>query len=197
MSSDTALMPDDPQMVKEPSDRTNYQTRGEAPAARDAFSVEPTYDGGKGSQGDWPEFNVPEEQPLNAEEATLLVLYFLERMRKKVITPRSAVLNDDDIFVVEVDLKGAKATVHIHAKTREISEYTIQPVVKEPKPLPIPPRRIALILGAVVATVIFVMLFNFFKLYAAYIIENVSTDYMIIGGAILLIVAGIIWWRRR
>ena len=195
MSSDTALMPDDPQMVQEPSDRTSYQTRGEAPAAHDAFSVEPTYDGGGGSQGNWSELD--EEQPLNAEEATLLVLYFLERMRKRIITPRSAVLNEDEIFVVEVDLKGATATVHIHAKTREISEYTIQPVVKEPKPLPIPPRRIALILGAVVATVIFVMLFNFFKLYAAYIIENVSTDYMIIGGAILLIAAGIIWWRRR
>ena len=195
MSSDTALMPDDPQMVQEPSDRTSYQTRGEAPVAHDAFSVEPTYDGGGGSQGDWSELD--EEQPLNAEEATLLVLYFLERMRKRIITPRSAVLNEDEIFVVEVDLKGATATVHIHAKTREISEYTIQPVVKEPKPLPIPPRRIALILGAVIATVIFVMLFNFFKLYAAYIIENVSTDYMIIGGAILLIAAGIIWWRRR
>ncbi len=184
MSSETALMPDDPQMVQEPSDQVD-----EAQAALD-YTVGPAYEDGQGAYDD-------EEQPLNAEEATVLVLYFLQRMRKRVITPRRAVLNDDNIFVVEVDLKDATATVHINAVTREVVEYTIVPVEKEPKPLPIPPRRIALILGVVTALVIFVMLFNFIKLYAVYIIETVPSDYFLIGGAILLAAAGVIWWRRR
>ncbi len=177
-------MPDDPQMVQEPSDRID-----EAQAALD-YTVGPAYEDGQGAHEDGV-------QPLNAEEATVLVLYFLQRMRKRVITPRRAVLNDDNIFVVEVDLKDATATVHINAVTREVVEYTIVPVEREPKPLPIPPRRIALILGCVTALVIFVMLFNFIKLYAVYIIETVPSDYFLIGGAILLLVAGIIWWRRR
>lgn len=188
MSSETAVMPDDPQMVQEPSDQVD-----EAPETLD-YTVDPDYEDSQ-EANEWSEYE--EEQPLNAEEATVLVLYFLQRMRKRVITPRRAVLNDDNIFVVEVDLKDAAATVHINALTREVVEYTIVPVEKEPKPLPIPPRRIALILGVVTALVIFVMLFNFIKLYAVYIIETVPSDYFIIGGAVLLVAAGVIWWRRR
>ena len=191
MSSETALMPDDPQMVQEPSDRVD-----EAPEALD-YTVGPAHEDGQYAREDWSELDEDEERPLNAEEATVLVLYFLQRMRKRVITPRRAVLNDDNIFVVEVDLKDATATVHINALTREVVEYTIVPVEKEPKPLPIPPRRIALILGGVTALVIFVMLFNFIKLYAVYIIETVPSDYFLIGGAVLLLAAGVIWWRRR
>ena len=191
MSSETALMPDDPQMVQEPSDRVD-----EAPEALD-YTVGPAHEDSQYAREDWSELDEDEERPLNAEEATVLVLYFLQRMRKRVITPRRAVLNDDNIFVVEVDLKDATATVHINALTREVVEYTIVPVEKEPKPLPIPPRRIALILGGVTALVIFVMLFNFIKLYAVYIIETVPSDYFLIGGAVLLLAAGVIWWRRR
>jgi hypothetical protein len=189
MSSETALMPDDPQMVQEPSDQVD-----EASAALD-YTVGPAYEDGRVAREDLSEYD--EEQPLNAEEATVLVLYFLQRMRKRVITPRRAVLNNDNIFVVEVDLKDATATVHINALTREVVEYAIVPVEKEPKPLPIPPKRIAMILGGVTALVIFVMLFNFIKLYAVYIIETVPSDYFLIGGAVLLVVAGVIWWRRR
>lgn len=191
MSSETALMPDDPQMVQEPSDRVD-----EAPDALD-YTVGPAYEDGRGAREEWSEHDEDEEQPLNAEEATVLVLYFLQRMRKRVITPRRAVLNDDNIFVVEVDLKEATATVHINALTREVVEYTIVPIEKEPKPLPISPRRIALILGGVTALVIFVMLFNFIKLYAVYIIETVPSDYFLIGGAVLLVAGGVLWWRRR
>ncbi len=173
MSSDAAQIQGTPQMVQGPAD--------DIESYRD-FA---------------PEYLEEQEQPLNAEEATILVIYFLQRMRKRIITPRRAVLNDNNVFVVDVDLKEATATVHIHAETREILEYTIQPVQKEPKPLPIPPRRIALILGAVVALVIFVMLFNFYTVFYDYIVSTVHTDYLIIGGAIILVIGIVTWWRRR
>ncbi|MCW4036639.1 MAG: hypothetical protein NWE75_05545 [Candidatus Bathyarchaeota archaeon] len=144
-----------------------------------------------------PDYEELLEQPLNAEEATLLVIYFLQRMRKRIVTPRRAVLNDDKVFVIDVDLSEATATVQIHSETREILEYTIQPVQKEPKPLPISPRRIALILGAVVATVIAVMLFNFYTVFYDYIVSAVNTDYLIIAGAVILVAGIVIWWRRR
>lgn len=141
--------------------------------------------------------NVEQELPLNAEEATILVLHFLERMKKRIVSPRKAVLNENKVYVVDVDLKEAAATIHIHSETREIVEYTITERPKEVKPLPIPPRKLAMALGVVIAIVMIVMSYNFLILYAESILSLVPSDYFLVGGAALVVVAGIVWWRRR
>jgi hypothetical protein len=143
------------------------------------------------------EYDKYNESPLNAEEATILVVHFLQRMKKKVITPRKATLNADNVFVVNVDLQEATATVHINAEDREITEYSIETVKKEPKPLPIPPRKIFIGLGAALLVVVAAMFQNFIMLYAESFFMNVNTDYLIIGGALASVAAGVIVWRRR
>jgi hypothetical protein len=138
-----------------------------------------------------------EEQPLNAEEATILVLHFLQRMRKRIITPRKAVLNEDNVFVIEVDLKEAKATIHINAETREIVEYIIEPIVKEIKPLPIPIRRLAIGLAGFLSLLV-VYVFQKPVLDAlSPILSTITSDHLIIGGAVLIVAGGVVWWRRR
>jgi hypothetical protein len=139
------------------------------------------------------------EEPLNAEEATLLVLDFLSRMGMRVDTPRKAVKERDN-FVVYVDLREATATVHINADSREIVEYTITEKEEEPKPLPIAPKKIALILASVTAIIVFFAMFTFFRINMAYIIMNlqsINTDYLIIGAALMVVAGVVIWWRRR
>jgi len=140
-----------------------------------------------------------EEIPLNAEESTVLVLSFLRRMGKRIITPKKAVLTNG-VFVVDVELKGAAAVVHIDRKTREIVEFTIQPEVKEPKPLPIPPARILIMLGAVTVVVVLTMILTFFKMInVAYILSMVNSDHIIIGVGVLGIagVAFLLYRRFR
>ena len=77
-------------------------------------------------------------------------------------------------------------------------EYTIQPEVKEPKPLPIPPRRILVILAAVTVVVVLTMILTFFKmLNVANILSMVDSDQLIIGAAVLGIVGiAFLLWRR-
>jgi hypothetical protein len=143
---------------------------------------------------DTEEYDKYIESPLNAEEATILVVHFLQRMKKKVITPRKATLNADNVFVVNVDLHEATATVHINAEDREITEYSIETVKKEPKPLPIPPRKIFIALGAALLVVVAAMFQNFLMNYAGSFLTNVNTDYLIIGGALALVAVGVIIW---
>jgi hypothetical protein len=177
MSSEPALLPDDPAMVQDIPEAGDRQTNGRPFAAENA-SVQPR---------EW-EPEEEEEIPLNAEEATVLVLSFLRRMGKRVITPRKAVLTDS-VFVVDVELKKAAAVVHIDRNTREIVEFTIQPEVKEPKPLPIPSRRILILLGAVTTVVVLAMVLTFFKLWnVAYVLSQVNSDHLIIGGGVLGVV---------
>jgi hypothetical protein len=171
MSADPTLMPDDPTMVQDIPEEGDRQTR------------EPR----------------EEEIPLNAEESTVLVLSFLRRMGKRIITPKKAVLTNG-VFVVDVELKGAAAVVHIDRKTREIVEFTIQPEVKEPKPLPIPPARILIMLGAVTVVVVLTMILTFFKMInVAYILSMVNSDHIIIGVGVLGIagVAFLLYRRFR
>lgn len=176
MSADPTLLPDDPTMVQEiPAESDQQRNR------------EPL---------EW-ELEEEEDLILNAEEATVLVLSFLQRMGKKIITPRKAVLTDS-VFVVDVKLRKAAAVVHINRDTREIVEYTIQPEVKEPMPLPLPPRRILLILAVVTAVVVLTMILTFFKMVNVEdILSIVLNDQLIIGAAVLGIVGiAFILWRR-
>lgn len=180
MSVDPSMMADDPQTV---------QAEQVAMAAED-LAAEPV------EETALEEYKDP---PLNAEEATILVIHFLQRMRKKVITPRKATLNGDNVFVVNVDLQDALATVHINADDREIVEYSIEPIEKEEKPpIPIPTRKIFIGLAAVIVFIVAVMCQNIIMLYAGSVLAGVHTDYYIIGGALTLLAGAVIfWWRRR
>ena len=139
------------------------------------------------------------EEPLNAEEATVLVVSFLRRMNKRIVTPRKAVQTDGN-FVVDVEIKGATATVQISAETWEIVEYTISPLEIGEKPLPIPPRKIAMGLAGVAAFIVFLMAFSFFRNNMAFIItsvQGINSDYLIYG-AVAVVAGGVaLWWRRR
>ena len=202
MSADPIYTTDDPRLVQGSASQIEDQIYQEAPVAQDALSFQPPAEGSLGEPADWAVQDEPQDQPLNAEEATILVLHFLRRMGKKIITPRRAALNDESIFVVEVDLKGASATVHIHADTREIVEYAITPIQEEVRPLPLPSRRTLIILGAIITIAIAVMYLNFYfysliRVYTNNLLENLSSDHLIIGGVVLLVAGGVVWWRRR
>jgi len=203
MANESEVMPDDVNMTQDPDLFTDPQ--GDVENAEVAPAPGAEEQGAPETLLEEPE-EVPlepellydeEEQPLNAEEATILVLHFLQRMRKRIITPRKAVLNDDNVFVVEVDLKESKATIHINAETREILEYIIEPIVKEIKPLPIPIRRLAIGLAGFLSLLV-VYVFQKPVLDAlSPILSAVTSDHLIIGGAVLIVAGGVVWWRRR
>ena len=139
------------------------------------------------------------DEPLNAEEATVLVVSFLRRMNKRIVTPRKAVQTNGN-FVVDVELKGATATVGINAETWEIVEYTISPIEIADKPLPIPPKKIAMGLAAVASIIVFLMAFSFLRNNMAYIItsiQGIKPDYLIYGVAAVAVGGIALWWRRR
>lgn len=203
MADESEVMPDDVNMTQDPDLFTDPQGDVEnaevapAPGAEEQGAPEALLEEPEEAPLEPELFYDEEEQPLNAEEATILVLHFLQRMRKRIITPRKAVLNEDNVFVVEVDLKEAKATIHINAETREIVEYIIEPIVKEVKPLPIPIRRLAIGL-AVFLSLLVVYVFQKPVLDAlSPILSAVTSDHLIIGGAVLIVAGGVVWWRRR
>jgi hypothetical protein len=139
------------------------------------------------------------EDPLNAEEATILVVSFLKRLKKSIVTPRKAVQTDGN-FVIDVELKGATATVQINVETWKIVEYTISPLEIENKPLPISPRKIAMVLAGVAAVIVFLMAFSFFRNNMAFITtigQGIKSDYLIFGAAALVAGGAVLWWRRR
>lgn len=203
MADESEVMPDDVNMTQDPDLFTDPQGDVEnaevapAPGAEEQGAPKALLEEPEEAPLEPELFYDEEEQPLNAEEATILVLHFLQRMRKRIITPRKAVLNEDNVFVVEVDLNQAKATIHINAETREIVEYIIEPIVKEAKPLPIPIRRLAIGL-AVGLSLLVVYVFQKPVLDAlSPILSAVTSDHLIIGGAVLIVAGGVVWWRRR
>ena len=155
---------------------------------------------GEASVAEAPVQETPQwEEPLNAEEATVLVVSFLKRMKKKIVTPRKAVKTNDN-FVVDVELKDATATVQINVDSWKIVEYTISPLEIENKPLPIPPRKIAMALAGVAAVIVFLMAFSFFRNNMAFIIasgQGINPDYLIFGAAAIVAGGVALWWRRR
>ncbi len=203
MANESEVMPDDVNMTQDPDLFTDPQGDVEdaevapAPGAEEQGAPETLLEEPEEAPLEPELFYDEEEQPLNAEEATILVLHFLQRMRKRIITPRKAVLNEDNVFVIEVDLKEAKATIHINAETREIVEYIIEPIVKEVKPLPIPIRRLAIGLAGFLSLLV-VYVFQKPVLDAlSPILSAVTSDHLIIGGAVLIVAGGVVWWRRR
>jgi hypothetical protein len=203
MANESEVMPDDVNMTQDPDLFTDPQGDVEdaevapAPGAEEQGAPETLLEEPEEAPLEPELLYDEEEQPLNAEEATILVLHFLQRMRKRIITPRKAVLNEDNVFVIEVDLKEAKATIHINAETREIVEYIIEPIVKEIKPLPIPIRRLAIGLAGFLSLLV-VYVFQKPVLDAlSPILSTITSDHLIIGGAVLIVAGGVGWWRRR
>ncbi len=203
MANESEVMPDDVNMTQDPDLFTDPQGDVEdaevapAPGAEEQGAPETLLEEPEEAPLEPELLYDEEEQPLNAEEATILVLHFLQRMRKRIITPRKAVLNEDNVFVIEVDLKEAKATIHINAETREIVEYIIEPIVKEVKPLPIPIRRLAIGLAGFLSLLV-VYVFQKPVLDAlSPILSTITSDHLIIGGAVLIVAGGVVWWRRR
>jgi len=204
MANESEVMPDDVNMTQDPDLFTDPQ--GDVEDAEVAPALWSEEQGTPETLLEEPEeahlepellYDNEEDLPLNAEEATILVLHFLQRMRKRIITPRKAVLNEDNVFVIEVDLKEAKATIHINAETREIVEYIIEPIVKEIKPLPIPIRRLAIGLAGFLSLLV-VYVFQKPVLDAlSPILSTITSDHLIIGGAVLIVAGGVVWWRRR
>jgi hypothetical protein len=139
------------------------------------------------------------DMPLNAEEATVLVVSFLKRMSKRIVTPRKAAQINGN-FVVDVELKEEMATVQINTETWEIVEYIISPIEIAEKHLPIPPRKIAMGLAAVAAVIVFLIAFSFFMNNMAFIItsvQGINPDYLIFGAAAFAVGGIALWWRRR
>lgn len=203
MANESEVMPDDVNMTQDPDLFTDPQGDVEdaevapAPGAEEQGAPEALLEEPEEAPLEPELLYDEEEQTLNAEEATILVLHFLQRMRKRIITPRKAVLNEDNVFVVEVDLNQAKATIHINAETREIVEYIIEPIVKEIKPLPIPIRRLAIGLAGFLSLLV-VYVFQKPVLDAlSPILSTITSDHLIIGGAVLIVAGGVVWWRRR
>ena len=140
---------------------------------------------------------VQHEPPLNAEEATILVLHFLQRMRKKIVTPRKAEQTKEKQFTVNVDLEDAKATVLINSETREIEEYTIEPVEVVPKPLPIPSGKIAVILAVVISIIVMIAVVTFFGDNIDWLRESITSDHLIIAAGIGIVGLVVRWWQDR
>jgi hypothetical protein len=178
MSGEADLMPDETPMEMEP----------------------PAFEEETGETGEAPVTEPPQtDEPLNAEEATVLVVSFLSRMNKRIITPKKAVQTNGN-FVVDVELKDSMATVQINAETWEIVEYTITPIEIKERPLPFPPRKIAMGLAAVAAVIVFMMAFSFFRNNMAFIItsiQGINPDYFIYGAAAIAAGGIALWWRRR
>ncbi|KON29701.1 hypothetical protein AC482_05820 [miscellaneous Crenarchaeota group-15 archaeon DG-45] len=144
------------------------------------------------------------EGPLNAEEATMIVLDFLERLGRKVTTPKSATL-EEDVFVVEVDLRREAARVRVNQTTREIIEYSItasQGAEEAARPLPVPSRRTLMIaFGLIASACAFIALryldIPFLTIFEALTGQSAS-DLLIVGGFCAIpVVVFVIWWRRR
>lgn len=151
------------------------------------------------------DIEVKSDKPLNAEEATVIVLKFLRRMGKNVISPRSANLQGN-AFVVEVELKKALATVQVDSKTREVIEYSIKSEAGEAKLRPILSKNL-LIMIAMAASILGVYtltVFNILKIPVGGTSSNGflsvvagSGDILIFVGICLIPVVVIVWWRRR
>ncbi len=103
----------------------------------------------------------PKAKPLNAEQATVIAVDFLRRLgNKRKLKPKSATVQND-IYVVEVKLKKATATVQINSLTREIKEYSIESKTEETTSfLPVNFKSILIMVAVSAATYIALSFLN-------------------------------------
>ncbi len=84
---------------------------------------------------------------LNAETVTNIALSFLKRIGNKSGLKPKRVTLEENLFVVEVEMKKFSAVVRVDSESHEIRGYEIQPKAEESSSLPISPKILILIFG--------------------------------------------------
>jgi hypothetical protein len=84
---------------------------------------------------------------LNAETVTNIALSFLKRIGNKSGLKPKRVTLEENLFVVEVEMKKFSAVVRVDSESHEIRGYEIQPKAEESSSLPISPKILVLIFG--------------------------------------------------
>jgi len=84
---------------------------------------------------------------LNAENVTNIALSFLKRIGNKSGLKPKRVTLEENLFVVEVEMKKFSAVVRVDSESHEIRGYEIQPKAEESSSLPISPKILMLIFG--------------------------------------------------
>jgi hypothetical protein len=84
---------------------------------------------------------------LNAENVTNIALSFLKRIGNKSGLKPKRVTLEENLFVVEVEMKKFSAVVRVDSESHEIRGYEIQPKAEESSSLPISPKILVLIFG--------------------------------------------------
>jgi hypothetical protein len=84
---------------------------------------------------------------LNAENVTNIALSFLKRIGNKSGLKPKRVTLEENLFVVEVEMKKFSAVVRVDSESHEIRGYEIQPKAEESSSLPISPKILILIIG--------------------------------------------------
>ena len=82
---------------------------------------------------------------LNAENVTNIALSFLKRIGNKSGLKPKRVTLEENLFVVEVEMKKFSAVVRVDSESHEIRGYEIQPKAEESSSLPISPKILILI----------------------------------------------------
>lgn len=99
-------------------------------------------------------------RPLNAEQATAIAVDFLRRLgNRRKLKPKSASLQNE-VYIVEMELKKATAKIQIDANTREIKEYSIEPKTEETSTFSINFRSILLMMAVSAAMYIILNFLN-------------------------------------
>ena len=88
---------------------------------------------------------------LNAENVTNIALSFLKRIGNKTGLKPKRVTLEENLYVVEVEMKKFSAVVRVDSTSHEIRGYEIQPKAEESSPATISPRLILIIFGVAAA----------------------------------------------
>ena len=84
---------------------------------------------------------------LNAENVTNIALSFLKRIGNRSGLKPKRVTLEENLFVVEVEMKKFSAVVRVDSESHEIRGYEIQPKAEESSPLSISPKILLVIFG--------------------------------------------------
>lgn len=84
---------------------------------------------------------------LNAENVTNIALSFLKRIGNKSGLKPKRVTLEENLYVVEVEMKKFSAVVRVDSESHEIRGYEIQPKAEESAPLSISPKILLVIFG--------------------------------------------------
>jgi hypothetical protein len=84
---------------------------------------------------------------LNAENVTSIAVSFLKRIGNKSGLKPKRVTLEENLYVVEVEMKKFSAVVRVDSESHEIRGYEIQPKTEESSPPSISPKILLVIFG--------------------------------------------------